>query len=95
MKVSCGKCRAIVFGEVDHAGDVGGIVLAVGVEGDDASAGSGLEAGVERCGLAAVASELHDAEIDASGDEGEEELCAAVGASVIDGDDFVGSAEGF
>jgi hypothetical protein len=58
----------------DEVGDHGGVVLEVGVEGEDDLAAHALEAGGEGRGLAEVAAEVDDADARVLCDEGVEGL---------------------
>ena len=71
------------------ARDVGGIVLAVGVHGDDDSPRRGAKAGVEGRRLPGVATEEERLEVFALAGGLPQELDAAVAAAVVDGDDLV------
>ena len=71
----------------EECGDVGGIVLQIGVHGHDIRAARGAQAGVAGGGFAAVEGELHAAHPRVFGDEGFDGGPTAVLAAVIDEDD--------
>ena len=82
------------FEEVEHCGDVGGVVLEVAVHGDDDAAAGEVEAGGEGGGLAEVAAKADEADLREARGCGAEGVPGAVGGAVIDEDGLGGAAEG-
>ena len=77
--------------EVNHGGEVMGVVLEVAVEEGDEGGGGGHDAGVHGGGLAAILGKGEDADAGEWGDVGE----GGVGGAVVDEDEFeVGGGEG-
>ena len=72
-----------------HARDVGRIVLAVAVGGDDQPAAREGKPGGKRRGLAEVAPEADDAQVRIARLQRRELLERVVGAAVVDDDDLV------
>jgi len=82
-----------VFGELGKEGwDVVGVVLEVGVHGDDEGVSGVIDAGGEGGGLAEVALEEDGANAGIGGGDVEDEAGGVVGAAVVDEDEFVGVA---
>ena len=71
----------------EEAGDFGGVVLQVGVEGEDHVAGRALEAGLQCGGLAEVAAEPHRANVGVSRRELADDGPGGVGTAVVDEQD--------
>ena len=76
---------------VEEAGDLGGVVLEVGVEGEDDVASGGLEAGGEGGGLAEVAAEADGADAGVGGGEPADGGPGAVAAAVVDEEELEGA----
>ncbi len=83
--VAADEVEALVE-QVEHGGEVAGVVLEVAVEEGDDGSGGGHDAGVHGGGLAAIFGELEDADEGMAGDVGD----GGVGGAVVDEDEFEG-----
>lgn len=79
---------------VQQAGDIGGIVLAVGIEGDDPGVADVLEGGTEGGALSGVCREAQNAEFGQGfAVKAGKHLGAVVGGGVVDAEYFEGTVQ--